>query len=51
MQGCLELWVESRKFVLKRGDSFSFASTLPHRYSNPGEVETIVIWAITPPSY
>lgn len=51
MQGVLELWVGDRKFVLKDGDSFSFASTLPHRYSNPGEVETIVIWAITPPSY
>ncbi len=51
MQGVLELWVSDRKFVLKDGDSFSFASTLPHRYSNPGEVETVVIWAITPPSY
>lgn len=51
MQGTLELWVGERKFVLTAGDSFSFASTTPHRYANPGEAEAVVIWAITPPSY
>jgi hypothetical protein len=24
---------------------------LPHRYRNPGTIETVVVWAITPPSY
>lgn len=51
MQGMLELWVGDRKYVLSDGDSFSFQSTLPHRYLNPGDVEAVVIWAITPPSY
>ncbi|MDF2764610.1 MAG: Transcriptional regulator, family [Rhodospirillales bacterium] len=51
IRGSLELWVGERKFVLKEGDSFSFESTKPHKYSNPGDTETVVIWSITPPSY
>jgi transcriptional regulator with XRE-family HTH domain len=49
--GRLELWVADRHFVLKEGDSFGFPSSLPHRYGNPGATETVVVWAITPPSY
>jgi transcriptional regulator with XRE-family HTH domain len=49
--GSLELWIGERKFLLGEGDSFTFASTLPHRYRNPGRGEAVVIWAITPPSY
>jgi transcriptional regulator with XRE-family HTH domain len=51
VEGQLELTVENRTFTLNTGDSFSFASTLPHRYRNPGAVEAVVIWAMTPPSY
>ena len=51
MEGQLELWIADKYFVLSKGDSFAFASTLPHRYGNPGKTETVVIWAITPPTY
>ncbi len=51
LSGELELWIDDERFVLKEGDSFSFSSTRPHRYLNPGDRETVVIWAITPPSY
>lgn len=51
VEGRLELVVEDRAFLLEAGDSFGFASTLPHRYHNPGAIEAVVIWAITPPSY
>jgi len=51
LQGTLELWVGEKFFVLREGDSFSFPSTMPHRYRNPGETETVVIWVITPPTY
>ncbi len=51
IRGQLELWVDGRTVVLKAGDSFGFQSTLPHRYRNPGQEETEVIWAITPPSF
>lgn len=49
--GQLEMWIGSKHFLLAEGDSFTFSSGLPHRYGNPGATETVVIWAITPPSY
>jgi len=51
LQGQLELWVGERRFLLRRGDSFAFPSTRPHRYRNPGRGKTVVVWAITPPSF
>ena len=51
ISGTLELWVGQRHFILERGDSFAFASEEPHRSRNPGTEDTIVIWAISPPTY
>ncbi|MGH8452433.1 cupin domain-containing protein [Pseudomonas sp.] len=51
LSGCFELWVGERHFLLSEGDSFSFASSEPHRYGNPGKVDTRVIWVITPPTF
>lgn len=51
ISGTLELWVGQRHFTLERGDSFAFASDEPHRSRNPGPEDTIVIWAISPPTY
>lgn len=51
MAGQLELWIGDKHFLLSQGDSFTFSSNLPHRYGNPGTTETVVIWAITPPTY
>jgi transcriptional regulator with XRE-family HTH domain len=51
IRGRLEMWVDGKHLMLSAGDSFGFASSLPHRYRNPGPEETEVVWAITPPSY
>ena len=51
LQGTFELWIGEKCFLLREGDSFCFPSTMPHRYRNPGEIETIVVWVITPPTY
>jgi transcriptional regulator with XRE-family HTH domain len=51
LSGQLELWIEERRFLLHQGDSFSFKSSLPHRYRNPADSETVVVWAITSPSF
>lgn len=51
MAGQLELWIGGERFLLQEGDSFNFPSSAPHRYRNPGESESVVIWSITPPSY
>ena len=49
--GELELWVGELHFNLGLGDSFAFSGTIPHRWRNPGNGTTQVVWAITPPSY
>lgn len=51
ISGQLELWIDGASTVLDAGDSFSFPSTSPHRYRNPGRTETVVLWAMTPPTY
>lgn len=51
LSGTLDLWVGGRHFVLNAGDSFSFPSSLPHRYRNEGTVTTQIVWIITPPFY
>lgn len=51
LSGSFELWVGERHFQLGEGDSFSFSSQEPHRYGNPGEVDAVVIWVITPPTF
>lgn len=51
VSGVLHLWLEDRHIVLNEGDSFAFSSDTPHRYANPTDRETVVIWAISPPSY
>jgi transcriptional regulator with XRE-family HTH domain len=51
LEGTLELWIGDEHHLLEQGDSFAFASTRPHRYRNPGRTRTVVVWAITPPSF
>ena len=51
MNGVLDLWVGEQHFCLRAGDSFSFASTVPHRCANAGAKPVKVLWAITPPHY
>ena len=50
ISGALDLWVGERLFKLNPGDSFRFARER-YRWRNPGSVEAIVIWTITPPVY
>lgn len=51
LRGTLELWIEGHMHMLQEGDSFRFKSALPHRFSNPSQSETEVLWVITPPLY
>lgn len=51
LAGTLDLWVNERQYRLEAGDSFGFQSALPHKFSNPGEVEAQVIWVNSPPLY
>jgi transcriptional regulator with XRE-family HTH domain len=48
MQGELVLSVEDREYRLSPGDAFHFDSSSPHTYANPGRLETIVVWVVSP---
>ncbi len=49
--GEMELWVDGVQFSLGEGDSFSFESVRRHRYRNPTQKPTRVVWVITPPHF
>ncbi|QIE46689.1 cupin domain-containing protein [Pseudohalocynthiibacter aestuariivivens] len=51
ISGQLDLWVDEKHLRLKEGDSFAFSSERPHRYANLTDRDTVVIWAISPPTY
>jgi quercetin dioxygenase-like cupin family protein len=51
LQGQMELWVGARHFLLAEGDSFCIQPEESHRIHNPGAIEAIVVWIITPPVY
>ena len=38
-------------YKLNPGDSFYFESNTPHRWVNPGRIETQVLWVNTPPTF
>lgn len=50
LAGRFEIAIGGKRFLLQEGDSFGFKSTTPHRYRNPGRVETVIVWAFTPPN-
>lgn len=50
LAGRIEITIGGKRFLLQEGDSFGFKSTTPHRYRNPGRVETVIVWAFTPPN-
>jgi DNA-binding transcriptional MerR regulator/quercetin dioxygenase-like cupin family protein len=38
-------------YSLKAGDAMTFASTRPHRWTNPGVVKAVIVWVNTPPTF
>jgi transcriptional regulator with XRE-family HTH domain len=50
-EGILDLWIDGEKRTLGTGDSFRFPSTKTHRFHNPGNVLTRVVWVTSPPLY
>ncbi|KPC60544.1 cupin domain-containing protein [Streptomyces chattanoogensis] len=51
LSGELDYWVDGVHYRLGPGDCVSFPSATPHRYSNPGDVPAVCVWAETPPSF
>lgn len=51
LEGRFELTVDRKTYVLRKGDSFFFNSSLPHGYRNLGKSAAQVLWINTPPSF
>ena len=52
LQGTLELWLDELEcHTLRAGDSFWFESTVGHRWFNPSDQETLLLWINTPPTF
>ena len=52
LNGSLEIVLEGGEpTVLRKGDSFYFASNLRHRWTNRGKREVLVLWINTPPTF
>ena len=51
LKGILELVVDEVTYRLVEGDSFHFNSSSNHRFSNPSDQETLVIWVNHPPTF
>lgn len=51
LAGELDYWVDGVCHHLVEGDTINVRATIPHRYRNPGPVDAVSIWAVTPPSF
>jgi DNA-binding transcriptional MerR regulator/mannose-6-phosphate isomerase-like protein (cupin superfamily) len=51
LQGQLQIFLRGEEYSLASGDSFYFESAVPHKWSNPGRSETLVLWVNTPPTF
>jgi transcriptional regulator with XRE-family HTH domain len=51
LKGLLELRVDGVDYLLREGDSFYFESIRKHRFRNPGDEDTLVVWVNHPPSW
>jgi quercetin dioxygenase-like cupin family protein len=52
LTGTFEITLEEMDtYVLEAGAAMTFASNRPHRWRNPGAVETQVLWVNTPPTF
>lgn len=51
LEGSLELTVKGSTYTLQQGDSFYFASSSDHRFTNPGDSDSVILWVNHPPSW
>jgi transcriptional regulator with XRE-family HTH domain len=51
LRGVLELSVEGTLYKLEEGDSFYFRSSQKHRFQNPGNEDSVILWVNHPPSW
>ena len=45
--GSLQLEIEGEVYFIDEGDSIYFDSSLPHRFTNDGDVDAVAVWTMT----
>ena len=48
LEGEFQFWLADVPYVLFEGDAITFPPRTPHRWENPGEKRTRVLWVISP---
>jgi transcriptional regulator with XRE-family HTH domain len=51
LKGQLEIELDGAIHRVNENESFYHTSSLPHKWTNPGKTETIVVWVISPPTF
>jgi uncharacterized cupin superfamily protein len=51
VQGTLEIWLEQTGYLLEVGHCLYFQSSIPHRWVNPGDHLTQLLWVNTRPTF
>lgn len=51
LDGALRVWLDGARYDLLEGDALTFACETPHRWENPGDSDSRVLWIVTPAGY
>ena len=51
IKGSIEVTLNDMTYILKKGDSIYFNSSVPHAFKNMGKEEAEAVWVVTPPSF
>lgn len=48
LRGSIAFTIDDDHFLLEEGDSLTFKASLPHRWENRSEAQTVVLWVVSP---
>ena len=51
IKGSLEITLNDTKYILSKGDSIYFNSSIPHFFKNINKGTTEALWVVTPPTF
>ena len=51
LSGAIEICLNDKDYVLKKGDSIYFNSSTPHSFRNIYKGTTEALWVVTPPTF
>ena len=51
VKGTICVTLEGKRYIMEKGDSIYFQSSVPHRIENIGDSEANLFWVMTPPSF